>query len=120
MCLVNTKAVEFVKSVTTIRRESIATNAKRNIIDHMESIGMKRMCAKVSLDALQIILFCFLWLLQIRQSLQDVTVTTFIQREIVRKKQDVVNVGQNSKNLIVENVRSVTLDTQIVEHANVI
>lgn len=47
ICQEDTKVVEFVKSVTTIPKESIATNVNQSIIDHMESIGMKRMCANV-------------------------------------------------------------------------
>lgn len=54
------------------------------------------------------------------ENLQIVIVTTFTQREIVKKKQAVVSVVQNSRSHIVNLVRSVTLATQIVEHVNVI
>lgn len=54
------------------------------------------------------------------ENLQIVIVTTFTQREIVKKKPAVVSVVQNSRSHIVNHVRSVTLATQIVEHVNVI
>lgn len=47
ICLEDTKVVEFVKSATTIPKESIATNVNQSIIDHMENTGMKRMCVNV-------------------------------------------------------------------------
>lgn len=40
--------VEYARNANTIRKVSTVTNANRNIIDHMGSIGMKRMCVNVS------------------------------------------------------------------------
>lgn len=120
------KVVVYVKIVNIIPKVSTVINVNRNIIVHMENIGMKPMCANVSFFFHSFIIFLNLNELFERKKkyvsvilYQVVIVTILAQLEIVKKKLDVVNVDQNIKNQTVYHAHMVISVIQIVDHVNV-
>lgn len=114
------KVEVFVRIVNTILKESIAISVNKNIIDHMENIGMKLMFVDVCVivDGKEFFFFVkntkYNDILEF--CLQLAIVTDFIRLVIVKRKPEDVNAKRNFKSLIVHHVHLVILAIQIAAH----